>query len=520
MKPEFALHDLLHNSALREPGRPAVVDGDITLTYAELERRSGALAAALVDAGVEPADRVAVYMEKSWQAVVAMFAASRIGAAFVNVNPLLKSRQVRHIARDCTPRAFIIDSSRVSELEPGTMPVAFFCGHRPAGDVAGMLDLDAAIQDHDGESPVRQVIEGDLASILYTSGSTGLPKGVAVSQRNLVVGAQIVSAYLENTADDRILSVLPFSFDYGLNQLTTAVRVSATLVLQRSRLPGDLVRSLRRQRITGLAGVPPLWSVLLQAATSLEGDPLRHLRYITNSGGRVPAAHLAELRRLLTGTRIYLMYGLTEAFRSTYLPPEEVDRGPECMGRPVPNTEISVVDETGRECLPGEVGELVHRGPTVALGYWGDGEMTARVFRRSPHLAQHLETGERIVHSGDLVRRDEDGFLYFVGRRDALIKTQGYRVSSEEVEDLLVGTGLVREACVFGVSDQEQGQVLVAVVSPQSGNGLSAETVRAACLDSGPPYLVPKEIIIQPELPRGPTGKIDRRAIADAFANR
>lgn len=519
VQPEFTVHHLLRNAAERNPRQVAVIDGEATHTYEELALCADALGQALVEAGASKGDRVGIYMEKSWEAVVAMLAASQAGAAFVNINPLLKARQVDYIAGDCDIRVIFGDSGRLATLEPGPMSRVFYKGSEPPWADAGCPQTRIQeILRRGGPRVERSVLETDVATIIYTSGSTGLPKGVAVSQRNLVVGAQIVSTYLENTEQDRILAVLPFSFDYGLNQLTTALRVGATLVLQRSSLPGDLLRSLRKHRITGLAGVPPLWPLLIQNRKSLEEEPLTHLRYITNSGGRVPLAHLEELRRCLPFTKIYLMYGLTEAFRSTYLPPEELDRGPDCIGKAIPNTEIWVLNESGRECAPGEVGELVHRGATVALGYWGKEQETAKAFRPSPFALPGLDSGEKVVYSGDLVKRDEDGYLYFIGRRDMLIKTQGYRVSPEEVEDLLVGSGFVREACAFGVPDPEMGQHIAAVMSLREGQNASVDQLRAFCLGNGPPYMVPKVILIEDDLPKTPSGKIDREAIRDAFS--
>jgi acyl-CoA synthetase (AMP-forming)/AMP-acid ligase II len=337
-----------------------------------------------------------------------------------------------------------------------------------------------------------------------------------------VVGAQIVSTYLSNTPKDRILSALPLNFDAGMSQFTTSLRAGATLVLQRSRLPGDLLKGLRRHEITGVTGVPPLWALLLRGAKTLEEEPLTHLRYLANTGGRIPQPNLDELRRLLepTGTKIYLMYGLTEAFRSTYLPPEEIERGSTCIGKAIPDTEILVVNSDGQECAPGEPGELVHRGPTVAMGYWGKKEATHKAYRPNPLAPPELLDVERVVYSGDLVRRDEEGFLYFIGREDAMIKTQGYRLSPEEVEGLLVGSGRVREACAFGVEDLEVGQQVYAVVSLRDGGDASVEEIREYVIKNGPPYMVPKEIFVQDELPKTGSGKIDRKGISNAYADR
>ncbi len=525
MRPEFTLHDLLFNSAERDPQKVAVVDGNAEHTYEDMHRESGALAAALQDAGVKKGDRVGVLMDKSWEAIIAMMAASRAGAAFVNINPQLRAQQVRYITEDCDARVIIGDSAKLGELEPKTGERAFYKGEEPdAGGISGELTDLAEVLAGDGSPREMSVSEVDLATILYTSGSTGMPKGVSTSHRNFVAGSQIVSTYLENTSEDRILSALPFNFDAGLNQFTTSLRVGATLALLRSRLPGDLLKGLRRHEITGVTGVPPLWALLLRGSKSLQEQPLTHLRYISNTGGRIPQANLDELRRLLepNGTKIYLMYGLTEAFRSTYLPPEEIERGTECIGKAIPDTQIIVINKEGKECAPGEVGELVHRGPTVAMGYWGKPEKTAKAYRPNPLAPPELLDVERVVYSGDQVRRDEDGFLYFVGREDAMIKSQGYRMSPEEIENLLISSGYVHEACSFGVSNPDVGHDVVAVVSLKGDvdGDDPIGAIKRYAVNNGPPYMVPKEILVQDELPKTPSGKIDRKGISNAYADR
>jgi acyl-CoA ligase (AMP-forming) (exosortase A-associated) len=525
-RPEYTLHDLLHNSVARDPARAAVVDGDARYTYEDLERESSALGAALVDSGVERGDRVGVLVEKSWEAIVAMLAASRIGAAYVNVNPLFKAPQVEYLAGDCEIKVMIGDSQKLDELNPKTVETAFYRGTEPEGYAAkSYVDLAEAMKG-DGLAEDRKVSESDLATILYTSGSTGMPKGVATSQRNVVVGAQIVSTYLENTPEDRILSALPLNFDAGMSQFTTALRAGATLYLLRSRLPGDLLKALRRHEITGVTGVPPLWALLIRGAKSLREKPLTHLRYLANTGGRIPQANLDELRSLLepAGTRIFLMYGLTEAFRSTYLAPDEIWRSsPEqgnCIGKAIPNTDIMVITKDGKEAAPGEPGELVHRGPTVALGYWGNEEATRKAYRPNPLAPPELLDVERVVYSGDTVKRDEEGYLYFLGREDAMIKNQGYRLSPEEVENLLLGSGLVHEACAFGVENPAVGQDVIAVISLRKGGEEgTVDRVREHVIENGPPYMVPKEILVRDELPKTGSGKIDRKGISNAYSN-
>ncbi len=517
MHPEFAVHHLLRNSAERDPEQVAIIEGHSEHTYEELERRSDALGAALVEEGVRKGERVGIYMEKSWEATVATLAVSKAGAAFVNVNPILKPSQVSYIVRDCDIRVMVGDSDKLASLEEENIRTAFYKGEEPPEGLGGSVTSLEEVFRRGGRAE-REVLETDLGAILYTSGSTGLPKGVSLSQRNMVASA-LMPTYLENTKEDRLLSALPFSFDYGLNQLTTVLHAGATLVLQNLRLPGDLLKNLREHRITGVAGVPPLWTLLLRSRKALEENPLEDLRYIANSGGQIPQANLDELRRLLPHTRIFLMYGLTEAFRSTYLPADELDRGTDCIGKPLRNTEILVINGAGEECAPGEVGQLVHRGPTVTLGYWGKEEQTREVFRPHPFSPPELVDSERVVYSGDRVQRDEKGYIYFVGRESQLIKPQGYRLGPEEVESLLTNSGLVEEACAFGLPDGEAGEQVAAVISLKNGRDEDTmENIREFCLRNAPPYMVPKKIEVWKELPKTASGKLNRTEIRDGFS--
>jgi acyl-CoA synthetase (AMP-forming)/AMP-acid ligase II len=309
------------------------------------------------------------------------------------------------------------------------------------------------------------------------------------------------------------LAVLPFSFDAGMNQLMTAFQQGATLVLINFIFAKDIVTALAKEQITGLAGVPTVWSLLAQSHSSLEKTPLPHLRYITNTGGAMPQNVLAILRRMLPTTKIFLMYGLTEAFRSTYLPPEELDRRPTSMGKAIPDTEILVLNEKNQPCAPGEIGELVHRGPTVSMGYWGQTETTNRVLRPNPLLPPELGDCERVCYSGDLVKMDEDGFLYYVGRRDTMIKSSGYRISPTEVEEALFQSGQIRHAAVIGLPDEVLGQTIKAFVVPLNGEPVDTEKLVTFCSSKIPRYMIPKAVEVLPELPKTSSGKVDYPAL-------
>jgi acyl-CoA synthetase (AMP-forming)/AMP-acid ligase II len=334
-----------------------------------------------------------------------------------------------------------------------------------------------------------------------------------LSHAQVMAGSSIVSRYLKITAADRILAILPFSFDAGLNQLMTAVQQGGTLVLMTFIFAREVVQMLLKEQITGMGGVPTLWSLLAQLSSSLQKHTFPSLRYITNTGGRMPQSVLKTLRQALPSTEIFLMYGLTEAFRSTYLPPEALDRCPTSIGKAIPNTEILVVNDKGQPCQPYEVGELVHRGPTVSMGYWGQPELTARVLRPHPFLPSELGDSEKVCYSGDLVSMDEEGFLYFVGRRDNMIKSSGFRISPTEVEEALFQSETLREAAVIGIPDEVLGQAVKGFVVPRDGEVLNAETLLGFCAERMPRYMVPKALEILDALPKTTSGKVDYPAL-------
>jgi acyl-CoA synthetase (AMP-forming)/AMP-acid ligase II len=343
-----------------------------------------------------------------------------------------------------------------------------------------------------------------------------MPKGVVLSHRNLVAGAESISTYLGNTSADRILSILPFSFDYGLNQLTTTLLVGATLVLKTHLSAGDTLKTLESERITGLAGIPTLWSQLLQA--DWIGVTLPSLRYITNSGGRFAEQHVREYRARVPHVRIFLMYGLTEAFRSTYLDPDQVDVRPTSIGKAIPNAEILVINDQGQPCGPDEIGELVHRGAHVAQGYWNEPTLTAQRFQRNPLQSSSLPQDEWAVFSGDLVKKDEEGYLYYVGRKDHMIKTSGFRVSPTEVEEYFYNTGLVQDAVAFSVPDPMLGEKIIVTLSFRPDVTIGAEELLAMVSRQMPTFMVPKEIRVMDRLPRTSSGKLDRPLVCAGAA--
>jgi amino acid adenylation domain-containing protein len=487
---------LLWRTADAEPQRIAIASRSETVDYGSLRQRAEGYAALLLDAGVLPGDRVAIFMDRGAEAAAAFFGVTAVGGISIMVNETLRPRQVEHILVHAGASVLLtsadllarqprrLDTS-VTTLDISNVPVVGFAG------------------------PMART-GFDVAQIIYTSGSTGLPKGVTVTHGNLWAGVRAVSSYLEIGPDDRIASLLPFSFDYGFNQLLCAVSAAAVLVVERSPVPQQIAITLREQEVTVLAAVPPLWLQLL-AAPAFSERPIQSIRAMTNTGGRVPIPAVHDLRRVQPQARLFLMYGLTEAFRSTYLPPDEVDRIPDSIGQAIPGAEILVVREDLTPCEAGEVGELVHRGPTVTLGYWADREATAQVFRANPLRPEGVPDAERVVFSGDLVRRDEDGFLFYVGRRDQVIKTLGVRVSPDEVADVLYASGEVLEAVVAAEPDEARGDRIVVYVVLREGG--SPERLNAFCGQEMPRYMRPARIEIRESLARTSSGKFDLRAI-------
>lgn len=512
---DFLIHHMLLSSAERYPEKEALVDASQRLSYAEAAKQCAALASALQSLGVKRGDRVGIWLDTSVQQSTAIFGVSQSGAVFAPINSVLFPEQAAHIMRDCatvgliTTKEKIAASSQVYERLPSLRFLISVDG-RPDEDVKIPVYLASEILSAKGGCTPRDArIEKDLAAILYTSGSTGKPKGVMLSHAQVMAGSSIVSDYLGITSDERIVGVLPLSFDAGLNQLMTAVQQCGTYVPMTFTFAREIVKTLEREKITGMAGVPTLWSLMSQPSSTLEKTSLPHLRYITNTGGRMPRTVLDALRHALRTTRIFLMYGLTEAFRSTYLPPEELDRRPDSMGKAIPNTEILVVNERGEQCSPGEVGELVHRGPTVSMGYWGQPELTAKVLRPHPFAPNELGDGEKVCYSGDLVKMDEEGFLFFVGRRDNMIKCSGYRVSPTEVEEVLFQSGKLREAAVIGIPDAALGQAIKAFVVPRDSECVKTEELQSFCAERLPRYMIPKVMEIAQSLPKTPSGKVD-----------
>jgi acyl-CoA ligase (AMP-forming) (exosortase A-associated) len=467
----------------------ALVDRAGTLTYAEVEGRVGRLAGWLAEQGLAPGDRVATWLPKTREACLMPLAAPRAGLVHVPINPLLKRAQVAHILADSGARLLLTQAPRAATLEPadtGTVAI-----HVDAGEGDPLAPSSADPQA--------------LAVILYTSGSTGRPKGVMLSHANLWLGANSVAHYLKLAPEDVVLGVLPLSFDYGQNQLFSTWAAGAAVAPLDYLTARDVMKAIDRLGATTLAGVPPLWVQLLEAEWPAE--TAAKLRRLTNSGGALTVRLVRLLRERFPHADLYPMYGLTEAFRSTYLDPALVDANPESIGRAIPHAEVMIVRPDGTEAAPDEPGELVHAGPLVAQGYWRDPERTAIRFKPAPAFSRH---GGTAVWSGDTAMRGGDGLLRFVGRDDEMIKSAGNRISPGEVEEAVLAGGEAAEAVAIGIPDPRLGQAIVIIAR---GDPASEPALRDRLKRELPNFMQPARIEWRDDLPRNANGKLDRAAL-------
>jgi acyl-CoA ligase (AMP-forming) (exosortase A-associated) len=424
-------------------------------------------------------------------------ACARAGLIHVPANPVLKRAQVAHILSDSGASLLVTGAARLATLQPGDLPGA--CSAVEEEEGKSFLEWPDAM-------PPSSAEPDDLTALLYTSGSTGRPKGVMLSHANLWLGAASVAHYLGLTPSDRVLGVLPLSFDYGQNQLLSAWHAGARVVPIEYLSARDVIRAVEKHSINTLAGVPPLWVQLIEA--SWPPHVLMLLRRLTNSGGRLPASVVRRMREMFPAAEIHLMYGLTEAFRSTSLDPALLDEHPDSIGTAIPFAEIMVARRDGTIAAPGEAGELVHAGPLVAKGYWNDPAHTAERFKPAPSGSRYAGTA---VWSGDQVRMDEQGLLYFVGREDAMIKTSGNRVSPTEVEEAAVASGLAAEAVAIGYPDDRLGEAIALIVRPAGEADEGA--LRNHLKRELPNFMQPSAILWRDELPKSPNGKLDREAL-------
>ena len=490
------LANILWDAADRAADRAVVRETNQIVTVAQLRARASAFAVTFTEHHVRPGARVAVFLERSADAIAAVFGAYAVGAIAVVINERYRPRQIEHILHHCDVATLITSRAMLDRQ------------HRDLEFTGQYIDLDN-VPAAATFTPVRR-ISPDPSQIIYTSGSTGLPKGVVFSNGALRAGISAVANYLGLRETDRVATLLPFSSVYGSNQVLTAVAAGASVIIERSPLANQIVTSLAAAGTTVMAAVPPLWIQLLSVPEFTNGA-LRGLRIAQNAGGHLPPEYVKRVRAALPDTQLFLQYGMTETFRGTYLPPDDVDAHPGSMGRAMPDTQILLLDENNQPVADGDIGEVVHRGPTIALGYWNDPEATSRTFRLNPLLPEGTPAAERVVFSGDMARRDADGYLYYVGRRDRVIKTMGFRVGPDEVADVLYASGEVAEVVIVGVPDPDRGQRIVAhiILRPEG----KLDRLKRFCRAELPEYAQPSEFVERTEVPRLPSGKYDIEAL-------
>jgi len=507
------VQDFLEQSATRVPNKVALVCDQRRLSYRDIDNQANCLANALVSYGLGRGARVAIYLNNSVESVVGIFAILKAGGVFVPLNPTTKKDKLVYILNNCRATGILIDSrqesllSDLSELIP-SLKIGVVCGEyneiiaTSPGSLLHKLEYEAILSEYAPTRPVRVNIDLDLACLIYTSGTTGEPKGVMSDHSNMVFAAASIIQYLQNIEDDIVIDILPLSFDYGLYQLLMTFKFGGTLVLERGfAYPAHILKRIEEERVTGFPGVPTVFAMILRM--DLSAFDLSSLRYLSNTAAALPVSHIVELKEKFPWATLFSMYGLTETKRTLYLPPEQLDKRPGSVGIAIPGTEVWIEDEMGTRLGPGQVGELVVRGRHVMRGYWEAPEATAARYRPGPI------PGERLCYTGDLFRMDAEGYLYFVSRKDDIIKSRGEKVAPKEVEAVLYGLPGVLEVAVVGVSDPILGEVPKAFLVVE-GSQLTEAQVFAYCRTHLEDFMVPKYVEFRPELPKTSSGKIKK----------
>jgi len=512
------IHEYLQLNAERFPDKAALKFGNEQFTYRAIDTQANQLAHALIGAGLKRADRVSIFLDNSPETVIALYAVLKAGGVFSTLSATLKSKKLEYIL-DNSDASFLISHWQKGDIVSAavsssrTIKKVIMCGGKPQDrqSEAALHNLsvawDAVIADRPWTPPENRCIDIDLANIVYTSGSTGNPKGVMMTHLNMSSAASSIIRYLENRESDIVLDVLPLSFDYGLYQVIMAFMFGGTVILEKSfAYPYVVIDKIIKEKVTGLPIVPTILAILLQLK-NLDKCDFQHLRYISNTGAALPVHHIKQLRELFPRVKIYSMYGLTECKRVSYLPPEEIDNRPASVGKGMPNEEVYIVTESGERAGPGVVGELVVRGSNVMRGYWKSPEDTDRVLKDGRY------PGEKVLYTGDLFRMDEEGYLYFVARKDDLIKTKGERVSPKEVENVLHEINGVAEAAVIGVPDEILGSAIKAFIVAGGENTITEKDIIKYCQDNLEAFMVPKYVVFVDSFAKTSSGKIDKKVL-------
>jgi len=515
------VNDFLQESAMRFPEKEAIVCDEVRKNYQEIEQMSNSIAHALIDNGLKKGNRVGVFLDNSIESVISIFSILKAGGAFVVINPSTKAQKLAFMLNNCQATGVIIHPKYAAQLDiintdVDSVKFCIFCDNTERLNQSipkKYLTICDIFEEYPGNLPPQKCIDIDLGAIIYTSGSTGFPKGVTLTHLNIISAATSITQYLENVPDDIILNALPLSFDYGLYQVLMSAKIGGTLILEKSFLyPYAVIKKIEEECVTGFPGVPTMFAMLLQLK-DIEKQNFDSVRYVTNTAAALPPRHILELRRVFSKAKIYSMYGVTECKRVSYLPPEELNRRPASVGKGMPNEEVYIVNEEGERInKPGEIGELVVRGSNVMQGYWGMPEETDKVLRPGRY------PWEKVLYTGDLFKMDEEGFLYFVARKDDIIKSRGEKVSPKEVENVLYELDGVLEATVVGVQDEILGEAIKAFIVPKDGVELTEKEVLRHCQQNLENFMVPKIIEFASSLPKTSTGKIRKAELKEVMA--
>lgn len=502
------------------PDKTALVQGEIRYSYREIDEMSDKVCLFIDRAGIQKQDRVVIFLENSVEAVASIYGVLKAGCVFVVVNESVKAGKLNYILKNSGATLLISSGSKFNTVcdaigsERLPLNVLWVRDNENTSSVSGCTQYEWSTIISEGSRgdccqvrTRRRVIDVDLAALIYTSGSTGEPKGVVSTHYNVVSAAQSIITYLENKEEDIIINVLPLSFDYGLYQMIMTFMFGGTLVLENNfAYPHIVLKKIEKEKVTCFPVVPTVLAMLLNMR-SIEKYDLNNLRYISNTGAALPVEHIKKFRKMFPDVKVYSMFGLTECKRVAYLPPEEIDNKPSSVGKAMPNCETLIVDDDGNVVPVGEVGELVVRGSNVMQGYWMSPELTSRVYKTGDYAA------DRILHTGDYFKCDSEGYLYWVGRKDDMIKSKGERISPKEVENILCEMNGVAEAAVFGVPHEIFGQAVKAVVAIIPGNGIGERDIINYCTKKMENFMVPTYVEIKEELPRTPNGKIDKKIL-------
>jgi long-chain acyl-CoA synthetase len=516
------VNHFLEYSTERYPEKVAFIHHGMKLTYAEIESMANRLASRLIDRGIERGDRVAIFMDNSIEAVISIFAALKAGAAFMMINHTTKAKKLEYIMNNSRAKVVLTQGSRAEEVRGINCPhlktiISTNSTSQPINQSTHStiqpfnrsnltyIPYEEIVNSGINKTVTSKCIDLDLASIIYTSGSTGWPKGVMLSHLNMLSATHSITTYLENTEDDTIINVLPMSFDYGLYQILMSFKIGGTVILEKSfTYPYQVIDTMVKERVTGFPGVPTIFAILLRLK-DIDKYDLSSLRYISNTADALPVSHIKKIRELFPWIKLYSMYGLTECKRVSFLPPEELERRPTSVGKGMPNEEVYIVNEAGENVGPGEVGELVVRGANVMLGYWEMPEETEKCLKPGKY------PGERVLYTGDLFKMDEEGYLYFIARKDDIIKSGGEKVSPKEIENTLYGLNGVLEVSATGVPDEILGKAIKVGIVLEDGCCLSEKDILQYCSHHLENFMMPKFVVIQEAFPKTTNWKISRR---------